>query len=250
LAWAGAGLLPGAAGWADARVLLGHAALTAAPLGAWLGYRALSIPGPRVGPGLRRAFALAALALAGLAVACCVAHFGGPRGGLAPRLWAGALACGGWLAGGLALGIFAGARVRRSGQSEEATPWRLCAALWLIGLGFQALPDRAGLGGEAWARRSPEIAARAFALAPWTIALEAAGVDWMRHPAAYTAAGTDWISGVRRGPAPLPAAALSAASGAGLLVLACLWVLAKARSPLKEWPRGPELGGSAGPGPG
>lgn len=51
---------------------------------------------------------------------------------------------------------------------------------------------------------SPEVAARLLDLSPMTLLMESAGVDWMRHPAIYEAAGTDRIGpGLRsvfRGP--------------------------------------------------
>lgn len=248
LAWAWPGLLPGAAGWADVRVLLGFAALAAAPLGAWLGQRGLRMAGARPVERFWRALGMAALALASLAAAVGLAAQGGFRAGPASTPWGGLLACCGWLAGGLGLGVLSGARAQVRAPGGESSPWRLCASLWILGLALQALPTRAGLGGEAWARRAPEVAAWAFAIAPWTIALEAAGVDWMRHPAVYSAAGTDWISGARRGPAPGPAASLSAALGVGLLTAACLWTLARSRSPRQECPPVPGLGGPPGPG--
>lgn len=209
--WALPGLAPGAAGWADARVLLGFTTLMAAPWGAWLGQRG--------GADWRLALGLAGSALAGLAAALALARVLGPPALEVPGVWVGALVPAGLLASGVALGAAWSALRRSRAGGTGAAPWGLCAGLWLAGLFLLALPTRAGMGGEAWARGAPASAALVFGLSPWTVALEAAGVDWMRHPAVYSAAGTDWISGARRGPTAAGAAFACAGLGLGLLGL-------------------------------
>ena len=209
--WALPGLAPGAAGWADARVLFGFAVLMAAPCGAWLGWCGEGRP--------RRTLGLLSGGLAGLAAALALTRLLGPPALEAPGVWVAALVPAGLLASGLALGAAACALPRGRASALGAGPWRLCAGLWLAGLFLLALPTRAGMGGEAWARKAPASAALVFGLSPWTVALEAAGVDWMRHPAVYSAAGTDWISGARRGPTAAGAAFACAGLGLGLLGL-------------------------------
>lgn len=68
--------------------------------------------------------------------------------------------------------------------------WRSAGALLVLGATLAWLPGLGGLSGAGppW---SPRTAARLLGLAPTTIAIESAGIDWMHHPAVYAPVGTD-----------------------------------------------------------
>ena len=155
---------------------------------ALLGLLGLLLPGGGVFAGL------AWMALAAPAAGHLAAAGGGRRACLAvlPLVWLAVLALGSWTAGpafsawtapalcGLyLLGV-------ASGRSAGGT-W-LGAGLWLA-LAFVLGGAATGWGvlAEPW---PPAVAARLIDVSPVSLVLESAGVDWMRHPALYEAAGT------------------------------------------------------------
>ncbi len=95
-------------------------------------------------------------------------------------LWA-ALGWTGLFAVGVALG-----RVGR--RVLPGSTWSGAGALLLAAALTTGLAGRGGLGDRPW---PPEAARRLLDLSPATLLVESAGVDWMRHPAVYDAAGTD-----------------------------------------------------------
>jgi hypothetical protein len=206
--WPLLGLVPGAAGALDVRVLLGFLVLTALPLGLWLS---------RTEGGGLRTLGCAALGLGCSAIWMGCAWSWGP---VAPPL--------GPLRGMLGLAPVAGALVAGLGLGawlcRRAPTWQPAAyaAGLALGLLLVALPTRAGLGGEVLARRAPAWSAGLLAVSPWTLCLEAAGFDWERHPAVYEPAGSDWSSGARRGPGHRVAAWLALVGGGLLGLLARL----------------------------
>lgn len=102
-------------------------------------------------------------------------------GGLSQRIlpstpWA-ALAWSGLFAGGFGLGRIS---TRASGIAGAAV-------LFLLASLLAALPI---LPGHLGAPLAPRIEARLLNLSPATLVEECAGIDWMRHPAIYDAAGS------------------------------------------------------------
>lgn len=194
-------VLPGRQGPCDLVVLLTASTLVALPLGCWIG---------ALGVRLRPAWA----ALGTWPAAACLCVAVGPDRQLEPsylHALAGAVAPSAMLILGVTLG-------RQGG----ATAAHLAAVAVLVCAG---LPVGGGLHAPRLSQHDPALAALLLDLAPPTLPLEAAGVDWMRHPSIYGPAGTDWFSD-RRSP-------YSALAAAGLLVVA--WVLA-------AWLREPRAG--------
>lgn len=130
-------------------------ALVAPAAGAWA---AAGAPAPALVPPLVWAFAVAAV-------------------GQAPGALSGSFAVALLFALGVVLGAGAGPRA-----------WVRGAWLALVALGLSLLP----LAGRVLvgAPLDPRWAARALDLAPTSLVLECAGIDWMRHPALYEAADT------------------------------------------------------------
>jgi len=184
--------------------LIGFAACVALPLGIPLGGRAA-----RGAVGLRGSFGGAARLVLLSALAPCawwlaLAMTEASRGEL-PSAGYAVCALYGLHAAGVALG-----RVLGADRAPRAAALALvaCCALALA-------PSRAGQGEPELARRAPRLASLLLDLSPVTLVLECAGLDWMRHPATYHPAGTDWYSD-RRAPWRAPLA------GSGALVLGCL----------------------------
>ncbi len=136
-------------------------------------------------------------------------------GGMSPRVlpsapWA-ALAWTGLFAGGFGLGRIAQAS---SGIGGAAVLFLVASLL----AGLPILPGRLG------APLAPAVEARLLDLSPATLVEECAGVDWMRHPAIYDAAGSaDIDPSLRRpyrgrlaGPIAFVVGCLVAAIGEGI----------------------------------
>ena len=92
---------------------------------------------------------------------------------LATPLWS-ALCWSGLFAAGWGLG-----RWRASGP-------RAAAALACLSVVLAVLPSAGSFAGRPW---PPAVAARLLDLSPVSVCMEAAGVDWLRHPAVYEPAG-------------------------------------------------------------
>jgi hypothetical protein len=169
---------PVAAGGADLLALLAFVTVAAVPVGAAAG--ALGVHFLRASVAWSANFVAAAAA----------AVLWGPLRQGEPSIWD--AACGVAPALGLALaGLGLGCR-----WSERLGP--LCALATALVLAAIGLPLGGGLGLGPLPSQSPERAALWLDLSPLTLAAEAAGIDWMRHPSIYDAAGTDWFSGARR----------------------------------------------------
>ena len=124
--------------------------------------------------GVRR-LAFAALPPAAWMGLAAVVDGASPRD-LPSAAWA-ALAWSGFFAGGFGLG--------RASRPDSAIAGS--AVLFLLASLLAALPILPGrLGGPL----SPRVEARLLDLSPATLVEECAGVDWMRHPAIYDAAGS------------------------------------------------------------
>lgn len=188
--------------------LIGYLACVALPLGIPLGARAARRE------AASRAHGSGSLVSAARLVLLCA---------LAPAAWSLAIA---WCearhgelnsSGFAACALYglhaAGAALGRALGPQRAPRAAACALLACCALALA--PSRAGQGEPLLARRAPRVAALALDLSPATLALECAGLDWMRHPAIYHPAGTDWYSD-RRAPWRAPLA------GSGALVLGCL----------------------------
>lgn len=74
------------------------------------------------------------------------------------------------------------------GELAPHEPLVAVCAVFLVCALLAGLPTRAGLPGDAW---PSELARRSLDVSPGTYVAECAGVDWMRRPAVYDAAGTD-----------------------------------------------------------
>lgn len=72
----------------------------------------------------------------------------------------------------------------------------VAALLLFVCAGLVALPVGGGFLAEPW---PPAVAARLVDLSPATLLAECAGLDWMRHPAMYAAAGAADIDPALRG---------------------------------------------------
>lgn len=182
------GALPGSAGAPDPVAFLTWLALVAPAVGALAGRRRLSAwPHAAAIPGAWMLLLVAVDAL-------------GPRD-LDTPLWA-ALAASGLYALGFALG-----RAVRPERGASASAALLAVSAALV------LAPVAG----AWLRAPWPGDATAVLLdaSPATLLAECAGVDWLRHPAIYDAAGTADIDPRTRSPYPAPLA------GGIVLVLGC-----------------------------
>ena len=178
----------------DPALALAWLALWAAPAGALVGSTAAGF-GAVLVPA---AWALAALRLA-----------------LPSLMWP-ALVIAGLFAAGYGIGAW-----RRRGA------WRSASALLVLGATLTWLPGLDGLsgGGPPW---PPRTAARLLGLAPTTIAVESAGIDWMHHPAVYSPVGTD-----RMGP-DVRTAWRGFLAGPTLLLLGCALAAAGRRGARSE----------------
>jgi hypothetical protein len=89
----------------------------------------------------------------------------------------------GWcvIAGLYGLGLACGALVREQGVGAAG-------ALLFVTLLASTAPARGAWGGEPW---PPALARALLDVAPTALALESAGVDWMRHASVYEPVGTD-----------------------------------------------------------
>lgn len=76
------------------------------------------------------------------------------------------------------------------GAWRSRSAWSSASALLVLGAILAWLPGLDGFAGTPppW---SPRTAARLLGLAPTSIAVESAGVDWMHHSAVYSNVGTD-----------------------------------------------------------
>jgi hypothetical protein len=119
-----------------------------------------------------------------------------------------------------ALGFAAGALSVRRAPRTAALAFALAGLL--AGLPLAGGAGAGMLGDRTWGEITPDGAARLFDASPVTMLLESAGVDWMRHPSVYDAAGTEWFSD-RRAPYR------GRLAGPLLLVVGCASVLAVAR---------------------
>lgn len=209
LGWPLLGLAPGSAGPMDGRILLGFLVVTALPVALWW-----QRPGRPAGSPWAKA--LLGLAVGVLHLCLCLAFGPVP----APLGSARALLGLGPVAGALSAGLGLGRLLARRAPRWQASGTALGLALGML---LVALPTRAGLGGEVLARREPAWSAVLLSISPWSLTLEAAGFDWLRHPAVYGPAGTDWSSGYRRGPTPPLAAGYVLGMGV-LLGLAATWL--------------------------
>jgi len=84
------------------------------------------------------------------------------------------------------------------GSRAPERPWQGAGALLLAAAALVGAAGQGGLASAPLARSAPRLARVLFELSPMTLAMETAGVDWMRRPAVYEQAGTDWIGGERR----------------------------------------------------
>jgi hypothetical protein len=140
----------------------------------------------------------------------------GRQGGLLPRPDLAGLAVAALYTWGAALGALRG-----------APAWRLAAVLLLATGLLAALATGGGVLAEPW---PPALAARLLDLSPVGLVHECGGLDWMREPAVYDAAGTASIPPDLRvawtGPRAAPVALLT-----GILALvAARLVRARGRS--------------------
>jgi hypothetical protein len=175
----------------------------------------LAIAGPAVGAaaaGLGVALLPFGLAVPGAWLLVLAAVDAGSSAPL-PHPFYGGLVVVGLFCAGAAVGTV----VRRSGPSASRA-WS--AAGWLL-LASGAAAGLPGRGGAEGAPFEPALASALLDLSPATLALESAGVDWMRSPAVYDAVGTDRFQraphrGALAGPATVLVGCLAAA-------LATLW---------------------------
>lgn len=171
--------------------LLGASLVLTGALGAWL-------PGAEGGSPASALVWLAVVAAGCGALAAGLGLGLAPFGWLLPLAWCAPVA---WLArdarGELDLlaacvawsGLFAlGAALGELGRRRRWNPFGVAGALLLAGVVASGLPLRGALDARPW----PVPAARVlFDLAPTTLVLESAGLDWMRHAATYDAVATD-----------------------------------------------------------
>jgi hypothetical protein len=100
--------------------------------------------------------------------------------------WA-ALAWSGLFAGGFGVGRLAAPTSTPTSASTSDSGIAGACVLFLIAALLAALPI---LPGRLGAPLSPPVEARLLDLSPATLVEECAGLDWMRHPAIYDAAGS------------------------------------------------------------
>jgi len=134
---------------------------------------------------------------------------------LATPIWA-ALAATGLFAAGFAVGRFAPDRLR----------WRAPAAVLVVAALAVLAPVAGALLRAPW---PAEAGARLLDLSPATLVAESAGVDWLRHPAVYDAAGSFDIDPRSRSPYP-PALAGGIAFVLGCALAAAAEAFARSRS--------------------
>jgi len=190
------GAIPGRASGADPVALLVWLALVSAAAGFFCGASTV------------RHLALAALPPAAWMGLVAVVDGFSPRDLPSPA-WA-ALAWAGLYAGGFGLG-----RLNRGASIPGA------AILFLLASLLAGLPILPGILG---APLPPPVTARLLDLSPATLLAECAGIDWMRHPAIYDAAGTADIDpslrlpyrGSLAGPLAFVVGCLLAAAGEGI----------------------------------
>jgi hypothetical protein len=174
------GALPGSRGGPDAIAFLTWLAFLAPAVGSLAG--SLRIP----------AWPRAVVIPAGWMLVLVMVDASGPRG-LPSPIWA-ALAVGGLFAIGFALG-----RVLRSDRALAA------AAGWLALSSLLVFAPAAGAVLRApWPADASAVLLDA---SPATLLAECAGIDWLRHPAVYDAAGTADIDPRARSPYSPPLAA-------------------------------------------
>lgn len=116
--------------------------------------------------------------------------------------------------------LAAGAALAARGPAVARAALPFVAGLAVL---LAALPDLFGAAPAAWARVDGGAGARLLDLSPATWFVEAAGIDWMRHPSVYAPAGTDWFSDAR---APFDGTVLAAVAS---LVAAILVATGPAR---------------------
>ncbi len=119
------------------------------------------------------------------------------------------------------------------GRGGAAHAPRLALALAALVLGLELAPRGFLAAERPPASADPALGRLLFDAAPSTWVLEAAGVDWMRHPSNYDSAGTDWFSGAR---APFRAGL----AGGSLLVLGCVTAAAGCALHRRAAQRGPK----------
>jgi hypothetical protein len=210
------GALPGSRSGADPVALLAWLAIWSAPAGYLCGaervrFGALALVAPAVWMGL-----LAIVAGASTRV-------------LPSPAWS-ALAWTGLYAAGFGLGRLAPVR-----------PFPGVAVLFLLSALLAALPI---LGGTLGSPLPPAITARLVDLSPATLLEECAGLDWMRHPALYDAAGTADIDPSLRAPFRGPLAG-PLAFVVGCAIAAAGEGIARARSKASTEARWPSTNTSA-----
>ena len=114
-----------------------------------------------------------------------------PGLGLPNPAWAATASVGLFMLG-TALGALAkGAPFRGAGLG-------ICIVFVFAWLPLASGQNKALWGGRPLGQMAPGLAAELFDLSPMTLLIESAGVDWMRHPTVYNAAGTEWFSDRRR----------------------------------------------------
>lgn len=199
----------GRAGWADLTALLAWLTWTAGAAG-WLAGAAGARPWRALG-----------FCASAWSAAAAVAVLAGPARQLDPSV-ARALCGLGPALGTAAIGLAWGAR-RPSWSAGGAAATLVAMTL------ASAIPGRADLIQRGWAQRDPALAERLLDASPTTLAVESAGIDWMRHPGVYEPAGTDWFSGRRQPYGPL--------AGGLALVVGC--ALALGSTGVRRAPRGP-----------
>ena len=174
------GLLPSSSGASSPVALASWLALLAPALGYLLAARGVSV------------LALAPAALVVWGASMALLSRGAERGeGLSP--WA-SVALVGLLCAGCGLqGLL------------RAPAWGAAGLLWLTCGLLAALPGQGQLSEVQLGRTAPRAAALALDLSPLSLVLETGGIDWMRRPAVYEAAGVDWLGDRRPHRAPLAA---------------------------------------------
>jgi len=172
------GLLPLLLGHFDPLLWIAWLSVIALPTGVFIGARAL-----RLWP-----FGLAVPGIWMIVLVALEAEGGGalPEPAWAAASWTGLFVL------GFALGPFF---LR---HSWTALGLSLCLSTLLAALPLSGGEESAAWAGRSLGQASPALAALAFDASPMTLVLESGGVDWMRHRAVYTAAGTEWFSDRRQ----------------------------------------------------
>jgi len=188
------GALPGSRGAPDPIAFFTWIAFTAAAIGALAGGRRLPLwPHAAAIPSVWMFVVVSVDAL-------------GPRD-LPTPLWA-SIAASGLFAFGYAVG-----RITRFEQRFAVAGWMLALAVVLV-----LMPVSGGILRAAWPGTATEVLLDA---SPATLLAECAGIDWLRHPAVYDAAGTADLDPSSRSPySPALAASLVAVLGSLAALLA------------------------------